>query len=856
MIGLALLVGLLSSSIRAQENPPSGPLWTEVPGKTIDLSINTEGQAYRLAPDGRPWRWDAEQQRWRPMSGRFVRISAATGNRPWAIDREGVVFRYNGLWWENKATEVADVGADALGNVYIARQDGRIQKWNPLRSEWRDQPGSAVRIALDTAGHPWIIDKDRAIHFHDGTQWVDLPGRARDIEVNGKDVAVIADGEGRVRTWKPTQGRWVLVEGVNNAIGIAAAPDGGPWAVLANGTIMATTLLVAPEKIRKEEGEAETPKASVPRAREARADPAIASDLQAPPVVAPVPAALPADAAPVQASKIVAKPVQAEAATAQTAQAPGSVNPTIGDIDGGVDPAATSASGDLTFTNTRKSVTQLAIGKDGSVFSLVSGGNLAKWSNSRSRFESFPGSLVRLAVDPDGNPWGISALGRVFRHTGLAWKQIVNATASDLSISSKGDVVAADALGRLYKLNAAMTRFDLISGTNVAVVALAPDGTPWTIRTDKLVQRCDSTPCKVYSQKAISLSVGPDGSVFIVSDINQLMRFDAQKQRFEKINITGHTPLSVAVGPKGYPWVVTSANLALASKFFDRDEAGDRVASIRSTGDTTGSGDTAAVVSTQASGFTFSKNMKFETVSFTALVGGQYALLQSDPDGVIWAYTVGGDLEKYNSGKRKFVDEETTFFSNSYDFTDYDIGLNGDIWAVTSNPTTGIFRERNNALKEYTISSSLTPSDIAVGADGTVYVVVFDALSNYYLYTKGPDEETFTKWSTDTDLNYIAVGPGGDVWMIDQQSYVNQWTGSKFEFRPTNKINKALTIGISDVTGTVYISDDSNVLRKWNGTNGTFDKVNNTTSHWVAVDAEGRPWFNESNTPVIKKARD
>ncbi|WP_417625304.1 tectonin domain-containing protein, partial [Paremcibacter congregatus] len=118
-IGFGVLV---SAPVMAQE-PPGAP-WVSVPGAVADLAINADGQAYAVGVDDTVWRWDRTEVRWRPMSGKMKRIAAADGNRPWAVSESGSAFRYNGLWWEEWANNVRDVGADSLGNVYIAKADG------------------------------------------------------------------------------------------------------------------------------------------------------------------------------------------------------------------------------------------------------------------------------------------------------------------------------------------------------------------------------------------------------------------------------------------------------------------------------------------------------------------------------------------------------------------------------------------------------------------------------------------------------------------------------------------------------------------------------------------------------------
>lgn len=817
------LLALVSHSAQAQDR--ALPTWTKLPGTAVDLSINAEGQAYAAAQDGTPWRWDKVEGRWRRMSGNFKRISAAEGNRPWAVDGEGIVYRYNGLWWENKDTDVADVAADATGNVYIAKTDGSIKVWYPLRSEWRPVDGAAWRIALDGAGNPWVVTAEGVIQSYDGKSWSTYPGRALDIAVGGTDTVAIADREGGVRTYSAAAGRWDVVPGVNGVLSVAVTPDGGTWAVLRDGSIMATSLLVA-DSTKSEEGHA--PDAVAPRIT--------APGAVAPASVAPVETAPHAEAAPV-----VAPPPAARAAPSSGSSA-------------GIDPATITAKGDITFANTRKNATSIAIGKDGSVFALDAGGNVLRWSNTRKAFDSFPGSLVRIAVDPNGNPWGVSALGRVFRHTGTAWKQIVGATASDIAIGSDGTVVIADVSGTLFKLNAAQTSFDRILG-NGMLVAVGPDGTPWTVRSDKLVQRCDTMPCTVFAQRAESLSIGPDGSVWIVSDRNLLMRLNADGKTFDVVRIAGNTPAKVAVGPNGYPWVVNDQGLALASTFFKRDEGGDRKLAAATSGDTIGSGASETPVTSNASGFTFTKSMQFETLSTSNLSPDFQAYMDAGNDGNFYVYSHGEGVFIYDESKKKFILESTTVGTGTtYKALDFGVASNGDIWFYTNSPDPkdALYRERSKTIKQYTAGSGTT-ANVAVAPDDTVYAHVTEGGSNY-LYKKTSSSEVFTKFSTYDQVHQFDVGPGNDVWIIDKSNYVKQWNGTKFEKRPTSgqKANK-IKVGAD---GTVYIVDQNSAVRKWNGTNKSFDKINNITTNGLAVDDDGRPWLNTDGLRTIKRAKD
>lgn len=804
--------------------------WHKVPGKAVDIAINGAGQAYAIGLDGTPWHWDRAQQRWRKMSGKFARITAGKDNHPWAVDADGVVFRYNGLWWENKDAKVVDVAGNADGEIYIAKADGQIKKWNGLRNAWEAVRGSAWHLALDGAGNPWVVSRDGSIQAFDGKGWIPYPGRAHDIAVGGTDAVMIVDAAGLVRHWDGVKQRWGVVEGVDNAAALAVTPEGNVWVVTRDGEILSNGGLAPTETGKKKKDEATVPTASVPQAPGAAA-----TSLSAPQSVA---------------EAISAPPIKASTPGGEEGNVDTGHSATR---SGAIDPVTVTTKDRITFVDTRAPVAKLAIGADGSVFGLDRGGNVLRWSNDIKAFKSFPGTLVRIAVDPDGNPWGVSALGRVFRHTGNQWKQIHGITAADISIAYDGTVLIADASKFLYAFDDKTSRFVRAMGAGAAVAA-GPDGTPWTIRSDQLVQRCDAVPCTVLPQKAISLSVGPDGSVWIVSSTNQLMRLKKDGKSFEVVRTPGHTPTSVAVGPMGYPWVIDRDDIALASNFFERDESKDRLVAAATTGGTVGSGATDAVTTSSVSGFSFTKNMQFETVGTDIFSPSEYVLLDAGNDGTFYGFN-SGNLGKYNTKTKKFEKLTSKLIKDGYYVNDFAVTSKGDVWAYTTNPTVSIVREYNNhnSLKVYTVSSLTASEAVAVAPDDTVYAV-FASESSYWLYRKGPNDNSFSRFSSYDNIYDVGVGPGNDVWIVDKSNYVRHWDGSRFVKTPASgQLASKIDVGAD---GTVYIKDTGNALRKWNATNKSFDKVNGTSLAYVAVEDDGRPWMSVDNTPTVKRAKE
>lgn len=845
-LAIALLIwsALFSSSgLRAQDavapsltNPDAQILtlqWTPLQGSARDLAITGDAQAYAISSNGSAMRWRAEVQRWGQMSGTtFERISGAEGNHPWAVTPDGVAMRFNGLWWEAKEEAVADVAGDMAGNVYIALRDGRIRRWEPLSGSWKPVPGTARRITLDSSGQPWIVDPTGRIAHRTGNAWQEMPGLARDIAVGGDGSAAIVDADGDVRVWRPNVGRWVRVGGLTaKASAVAVTPNGGPWVATVDGRIFASVLIL-PDTAAIEE----RAKTSVPQAPTAQA-----TVVKAPGAVAPsAPSATQPTAQSETAPEAKATAPSASKVTAATSSPSDKKTPSVTPGNGGgtTDPASITSDQALTFTNTRETAERLAIGPDGSVFALAGGGVIKRWNNTRKRFEDFPGQLVRLAVGPTGHPWGVSSFGRVFRHDGQNWQQIVGATASDITVGADGTVISADAESNLARLNPLTGLFERINGRGLQV-AVAPDGTPWTIRDDNFVQRCDTDPCTAFPQQARNIAIGPDGSVFLISVSGQLLRRLPQDKDFTRVLVSGFTPANVAVGPRGLPWVVATDGTVLASAFFERDETTDRAVALATQTGTTGSGATATVVSSQSSSaFTFTKNLKFERYQ-SSDPDASFAALDDIHAGHTGAVYIRGNngIFKFDTRKEKFEALDTDF---SVSLVDMDEDAGGILWGLSAVAPATVYRIKGTQTKSYAIpDTSGTPLSLVVDGDGTVYAVVANSI-----YRKKPSSNVFQQFTTSTDVKTVAVGLPGDIWILSTDSLVQQYTGTRFENRPLGQNTEATDIGAGP-DGSLYIVDNNSFLpKKWNATNKKFDDINTTIQmNKVDVTDEGRPWF-------------
>lgn len=788
---IASILALVFACAGAAFGQAPSPSWVLMNGSAVDLAVDAGGDAFAVSADGLLWRWRHDSGGWGRMSGALSRVAAGSGGKPWGLAPDGTVMRYNGLWWEVLEKRAQDIALDLANNAYVVLRDGSLARYNSLRGDWESLPGSGRRrIAVTADGLPWTVGEDGAVARWDGRQWQALPGKARDIGIGGDGAAFIVGDDGRLFRWDG--GTWNPVEGPTDLAAIAVAPGGMPWVANSRGAIYAYSLPAPPPAAKRE----------------------------APSVVPPS-----------AVSKLGAKRAEQRAAAAAVVASPARRT----------DPAT------IEFQDTKATGMTIAIGLDGSVFALMADGQLYRWNNGQMRLLSFPGQFVKIAVDPAGNPWGINLFGRIFRHDGADWRQ-ARGTASDISISANGTVLVADANGVLGRYDAAANGFVRIDGSAVFVAA-APDGMPWGLLADGTAVRCRGVPCERLGKQGRSLSIGPDGSAFLVGLDNRLYRYNAARGEWEFIVVPNHTPTTVAVGPSGRPWLVTTQQKLLASTYFPRDESLDRQVATATQGSTTGSGDAATVVSSTATtgGFVFAKSLSVKTYSFPHL--GSLNGVKVGPDGTV----LGIDLEDGQIALYKFDTKSKTFVPTLKPpevYTTAVTGPDGMIWALSASFDGRVYKQKNATTYERLdlpnpacTSCMADNRDLAVGSDGTVYMI--DTTGT--VWRRPANSTTFSKFLQGT-YSKVAVGRAGDVWVLDNNYYVRQVVNGKAELRPAGKQTEAYDIGAGP-DGSVWISvrNGFSYAARWNATNQSFDLTNKNAVN-IDVAPDGRPWFTDGSS--------
>ena len=111
-----------------------------------------------------------------------------------------------------------------------------------------------------------------------------------------------------------------------------------------------------------------------------------------------------------------------------------------------------------------------------------------KWNGSD--WDSYPGGLTRITVDPFGNAWGINDDNTIYRWNGSGWEGLPG-QATDIGVGADGTVwiIGTNAVAGgygIYKWNG--SNWDGVSGGGVGI-AVRSNGYAWIVNTSNEILR-------------------------------------------------------------------------------------------------------------------------------------------------------------------------------------------------------------------------------------------------------------------------------------------------------------------------------------------------------------------------------
>jgi len=227
---------------------------------------------------------------------------------------------------------------------------------------------------------------------------------------------------------------------------------------------------------------------------------------------------------------------------------------------GGLPPAPAP----LGFVAHRGAATDISVGGKGSAWVVGRtprpGGNfnLYRWNGLDWTLES--GAVVKISVDPAGNPWAINASHQIYHLGPSGWTHL-SGTATDISQGVNGSLWVIGTHARLggfaiYHWNGA--GWVAVPGGAVTI-AVDPSGNPWAINDAHEIIHWVGGRFVRFPGSAEDIAVGAGGSVWVTGTNPTAGGYGI----FRGIG-TGWAEVpggavKIAVDANGYPWVVNSA---------------------------------------------------------------------------------------------------------------------------------------------------------------------------------------------------------------------------------------------------------------------------------------------------------
>jgi hypothetical protein len=877
-----------------------GRAWVKLPGRAQDISAGVRNSAFMVSPEHQPFRWNAALSTWGPLLAVAEQVAAGPDNKPWIVTSEGSIFANDtgtpqktarvstdlsvftkNIAWRRVQGKAKVLSISAKGQAVALGPDGEVWQWKG-KDQWQRLPGTFGRIALAPSGLPMAVTTQGRIFSYRGSQWIEVPGQALDIAITPQGAIWILLPDGSPAYWDLAAG-WVSLNAPGSAVRLAVGSSNIPWVVTRDGQVLS----YAPEGWQAHDGVVATdlaigPDGGVFVVTKDRTPARFDDFLQRWEAINTEAVALavgPGDKpwvvnarGEIYASSLFEEPVLGGG---ECSAAVGGKLPDFRQAD---------------FRQVLGAARSLAIGKDGNVMAIDTDSNLGQWRNGSQRFKSFPGQMVRIAVAPDGKPWGVTAKGEVWRHDGSKWLLVRSIfTARDVAVACNGTVMAAASDESLYKYNVSTDAFEKVMPTRLddpapkgKKLALDPAGRPWTIHDD-WVYRCDVQPCERQAQRAREIAIGPEGTLLAVDLDGNLQAFNARDNRWDRTGLAG--VVDVSVGPGGKPWIVRNGTEVWASAMFNRKEDKD---------DQTAAATQSTPVNTTnaVSPFTFSTTLVFDEVPYIGLAGAvdwpHYIAIGASGKVMVVRRSGSDSLVSYDPSKQGFLPTGLSMPPGG-EVDGLAVGLSDTLWAwvhpVNGSVNGGLWAYKSNAwqavggVAAMGISDVPLPAfakrwlDLAAPADGSVYVMGPDTggagvqESTLYRYNPASNQFVVTSFQLPGNEDAMAVEPAGSVWLV--RSDVNapytrrafQYINNAFFERPPpagllvcptfpatdRAVPGCIAAGANGSVFAIGLQGSAPRLLRWNAASVQWDVV--VTSpvvsqiRYVAVAPDGRPWM-------------
>ncbi len=223
----------------------------------------------------------------------------------------------------------------------------------------------------------------------------------------------------------------------------------------------------------------------------------------------------------------------------------------------------------FSLTVTPGNFTDVGVGANGSVF-LV-GSNQLPGTEGYRVYKYVNGELhklpdcaaIRIAVDPNGNPWVINYQNQVLKYSNGAWQQEPG-LATDIGIGADGSVYAVSTIvysttGGFTILKWNGTGWDTMTDCSGTRIAADQHGTPWVTNKSNIVYQYSGNVLwnPITAVQANDIGIGANGAVYISAWDTGVFGYNPpiyQDVSGNWVPVSNAFGTSISVGPTGTLW--------------------------------------------------------------------------------------------------------------------------------------------------------------------------------------------------------------------------------------------------------------------------------------------------------------
>ncbi len=465
----------------------------------------------------------------------------------------------------------------------------------------------------------------------------------------------------------------------------------------------------------------------------------------------------------------------------------------------------------LSWRRVRGEASWLTVGADGTVVTIDTENTAWRWKGGNN-WTPIPGKFRRVAVAGNGVLWGIDMQNRVRRNATGQWID-AGIDATEVAVGPKEEVWLLGPSGEIGRFDQQTRQWQAVSGAPARAIAVGKDGEGWIIDASGTVQLVNP-PTPIPGIAAVSLAIGPEGTVYATTAERQLFWLDPRERQWKPA--TG-IAAAVAVGPAGTPWIIGERNDLQVSTAFTAEI--DALVAARTT-QAAAPPPVFSIPPPAASTLPTSNRPLLYTT-----IAGAFADVGIGPEGNVFAAGSDGGLYCFSNPDNRFM------LASAGSARRVAVASGGIPWVVNSLGQVSFFGGTG-----WTMVPGFRADDIAVGQDGRVYATQQNVVHRYEAATQ--DFREVTTYTSGVPLRARRVAYAQNaLWGVNTSNQLLKCEGTQCQLQSVGAIDVS-----SGPDGSVLLLDANGAVQRYNPRTRGFDPANGTGIS-LSVGPQGRPWL-------------